>query len=214
MLDNDGQTIPPGAFLPVGERTGLSPKIDRWVIEQALNWLRAQPSHLATLEMCSVNLSGLSLSEPDFPEFVDAAIWRSGIAPGKICFEIIETADISKLATASHFIRSMKDLGCRFALDDFGSGLSSFAYLKNLPVDFLKIDGMFVKDIVDDVIDRSMVKSINDIGQVMGKKTIAEFVDNDVILDELAKIRVDFAQGYGIDRPKPLHELPELKCAV
>ena len=183
MLDNDGQTIPPGAFLPVGERTGLSPKIDRWVIEQALNWLRAQPSHLATLEMCSVNLSGLSLSEPDFPEFVDAAIWRSGIAPGKICFEIIETADISKLATASHFIRSMKDLGCRFALDDFGSGLS-------------------------------MVKSINDIGQVMGKKTIAEFVENDVILDELAKIGVDFAHGYGIDRPKPLHKLPELKCAV
>ena len=131
------------------------------------------------------------------------------VPPAKICFEITETVAISNLSEANLFMRSLKELGCRFALDDFGSGLSSFAYLKNLPVDLLKIDGVFVKDILDDPIDFAMVKSINEIGQVMGKLTVAEYVENQAILDKLREIGVDYAQGYGVGRPQPLEKLLE-----
>ena len=131
----------------------------------------------------------------------------TGMEGEKICFEITETAAISNLNMATKFISALKGLGCRFSLDDFGSGLSSFGYLKNLQVDYLKIDGMFVKDIVEDPIDHAMVKSINEIGQVMGMKTIAEFVENDEIKGMLREIGVNYAQGYGIGKPQPLDEL-------
>ncbi|MCZ6576341.1 MAG: EAL domain-containing protein, partial [Gammaproteobacteria bacterium] len=127
--------------------------------------------------------------------------WKT-LSEAKICFEITETAAIANLENATKFMKTLKERGCRFALDDFGSGLSSFAYLRNLPVDFLKIDGVFVKDIVDDPIALAMVKSINEIGQVMGKKTIAEFVENEPILEKLREIGVDYAQGYGVGRPQ------------
>jgi len=140
-------------------------------------------------------------------DFIISQLESSGIDGEKICFEITETAAISNLNLAVKFISTLKDKGCLFALDDFGSGLSSFAYLKNLPVDFLKIDGMFVKDIVDDPIDRAMVKSINEIGQIMGMKTIAEFVENNEIMDILRDIGVNYAQGYGIDKPRVLNDL-------
>lgn len=136
--------------------------------------------------------------------FLTRCLKESGIPPKKICFEITETAAIANLSSAISFINALHALGCKFALDDFGSGVSSFAYLKNLPVDFLKIDGLFVKDILDDPVDRSMIQSINHIGHLMNKKTIAEFVENEQILDALRQIGVDYCQGYAIGYPKSL----------
>jgi diguanylate cyclase (GGDEF)-like protein/PAS domain S-box-containing protein len=207
MVDEKGKIIPPGAFLPAAEGYNLISKIDRWVIENAFGLLKDNPAFLKQINFCSINLSGQSITEKDFLGFVITQLEDSGIGGEKICFEITETAAISNLSKAMKFISTLKDLGCRFALDDFGSGLSSFAYLKNLPVDYLKIDGMFVKDIVDDLIDRAMVKSINEIGQVMGMQTIAEFVENDIIKGILNEIGVNYAQGYGIDKPRPFDEL-------
>jgi len=165
------------------------------------------PEHLERLHICSINLSGHSLTNRDFLDFMTRQLEETGIPPAKICFEITETMAIANLARATRFIHALKELGCRFALDDFGSGLSSFAYLKNLPVDFLKIDGMFIRDILDDPIDMAVVSSINDIGHVMGKLTIAEFVEDDAILAKLREMGVDYAQGYGIGRPQPISDL-------
>jgi len=207
MIDKKGKVILPGAFLPTAERYNLIEKLDCWVIEHAFTLLAAHPAFLKQIDFCSINLSGQSLTKQDFLDFVISELDKSGIEGNKICFEITETAAISNLSTAIKFISTLKGLGCRFALDDFGSGLSSFAYLKNLPVDYLKIDGMFVRDIVDDPIDRAMVKSINEVGQVMGMQTIAEFVENDIIKGILNEIGVNYAQGYGIDKPLPFDEL-------
>ncbi len=207
MLDEDGDTIPPGAFLPAAERYTLMSKIDRWVINEGFDFLESQQQFLDGIESVAINLSGQSLAEEDFQNFVIGKFRSSPIPPGKICFEITETAAITSLSVATVFIAKMKVMGCRFALDDFGSGLSSFGYLKSLDVDYLKIDGMFVKDIVHDPIDRAMVKSINEIGQVMGMKTIAEFVENDEIKGMLREIGVDYAQGYGIGKPVPIEQL-------
>jgi diguanylate cyclase (GGDEF)-like protein/PAS domain S-box-containing protein len=207
MEDEVGNLIMPGAFLPAAERYNLSDKLDRWVINRTLLWLQKHPEHLEQLSLCAINLSGLSLSNKTFLPFVIEELETSGIPPRKICFEITETVAIANLSSAIGFISSLRELGCHFALDDFGSGLSSFAYLKNLPVDFLKIDGLFVKDILDDPMDLAMVKSINEIGHVMGKQTIAEFVENDAILEKLREIGVDYAQGYGIGRPRPIDEI-------
>jgi EAL domain-containing protein (putative c-di-GMP-specific phosphodiesterase class I) len=155
----------------------------------------------------SINLSGHSVANAQFMPILIALIDESNIDASKICFEVTETTAISNLSAANTFISALKDLGCRFALDDFGSGLSSFGYLKNLPVDYLKIDGMFVKDMIDDPIDKAMVKSINDIGHVMGMKTIAEFVENKAIMEQLNEIGVDYAQGYGIGKPEPFNDV-------
>lgn len=165
------------------------------------------PVFLKQINFISINLSGQSLGNEAFLDFVIKQLQDSEIEGEKVCFEITETAAISNLSTATKFISILKGIGCRFALDDFGSGLSSFGYLKNLSVDYLKIDGMFVRDIVDDPIDRAMVKSINEIGQVMGMQTIAEFVENDEIKGMLREIGVNYAQGYGIARPLPFDEL-------
>jgi EAL domain-containing protein (putative c-di-GMP-specific phosphodiesterase class I) len=151
----------------------------------------------------AINLSGPSLCDADFLDYLLNLILETKIDPARLCFEITETAAIANLSSATHFINSLHKIGCLFALDDFGSGLSSFAYLKNLPVDYLKIDGVFVRDIVNDPIDLAMVKSINEIGHVMGMKTIAEFVENEEILETLRVIGVDYAQGYGIGKPVP-----------
>jgi diguanylate cyclase (GGDEF)-like protein/PAS domain S-box-containing protein len=206
MQDENGKLIMPGAFLPAAERYNLSDKLDRWVISHIFNWFERHPAQLQQLNLCSINLSGLSLNNQTFLQFVIDQLENSSIAPRKICFEITETVAIANLSSAIRFISSLRELGCHFALDDFGSGLSSFAYLKNLPVDFLKIDGQFVKDILDDPMDLAMVKSINEIGHVMGKKTIAEFVENVDVLNKLKLLGVDYAQGYGIGRPKPIDE--------
>jgi len=202
LKNEKGEIIPPGAFLPAAERYDLMPEIDRWVIKKAFGLLADNPALQKEIGFCSINLSGQSLTDPGMLEFIIAQLKESGIKANNICFEITETAAISNLYTADRIIVALKKYGCQFALDDFGSGLSSFGYLKNLPVDYLKIDGMFVKDIVNDPIDHAMVKSINDIGHVMGMKTIAEYVENDKIRAMLKEIGVDYAQGYGVGKPQ------------
>ncbi len=207
MVEEDGTIIQPGDFLPAAERYDLISKIDEWVMNNAFKLLSTHVEFVDQIDFICINLSGASLTSGAFLDSIFMNLNKAGFTPDKICFEVTETVAISNLSAAITFIRLLKDTGFRFALDDFGSGLSSFGYLKNLPVDFLKIDGMFVKDIVDDPIDYAMVKSINEIGQVMGMQTIAEFVENDEIMQKLRLIGVDFAQGYGVGKPQPLEEL-------
>ena len=205
--DEHGNIIPPGAFLPAAERYNMAPLLDRWVIGNLFEHLSTTSGFIDRLELCSVNLSGLSLSDESMLEFIADQFQKWRIPTYKICFEITETAAISNLSYAKHFIDTLRKKNCQFSLDDFGSGLSSFAYLKNLPVDYLKIDGLFVKDILEDKIDWTMVKAINEVGHVMNKKTIAEFVENQHIFDLLKDMGVNYAQGYGIAKPIPLREL-------
>ena len=204
MEGTDGQLIQPGAFLPAAERFNLIPTVDRWVIENALTWLEARPRHLEQLGSCAINLSGLSVGDEEFLDWLLARVQSARVEPHRICFEITETAAIRNLSVATEFMTGLRGLGCRFALDDFGSGLSSFAYLKNLPVDAVKIDGMFVRDMDTNAINHAVVRSINDIGHVMGKATVAEFVETEAVRRALTDIGVDYAQGFGIARPMPL----------
>ena len=206
MKDEQGQMVRPDVFINAAERYGITPQIDRWVIENAFRWLVSEADERKRLAMCSINLSGQSLGDEKFLPFVIDQFDRSGLDATKICFEITETAAIASFSQANRFIQSLKELGCKFALDDFGTGLSSFGYLKHFPVDFLKIDGSFVKEILHDPIDREMVRSINEIGHLTGKQTIAEFAENDEIVDMLRGIGVDFAQGYAIDEPQRIFE--------
>jgi EAL domain-containing protein (putative c-di-GMP-specific phosphodiesterase class I) len=207
MRDEAGKIVSPDNFIAAAERYGLTPAIDRWVIENALRWLVSEADERERLAMCSINLSGQSLGDDKFLPFVIDQFHRSGIDASKICFEITETAAIASFAQANRFIQALKELGCRFALDDFGTGLSSFGYLKHFPVDFLKIDGSFVKEILHDPIDREMVRSINEIGHLTGKLTIAEFAENAEIINMLRNLGVDYAQGYGIASPQRISKL-------
>lgn len=209
LLDEKGEIVPPGAFLPAAERYNLIEKIDRWVVKNTFELMASNTEFFDNIHFISINLSGKSLTNPKFLEYIFAELNRSKIESEKICFEVTETVAISNLDAASTFISILKEVGFSFALDDFGSGLSSFGYLKTLPVDYLKIDGMFVKDIIDDPIDKAMVESINNIGHVMGMKTIAEFVENDQIKEMLNDIGVDYVQGYGIGKPEPFKALIE-----
>ncbi len=201
MVDENNAVVPPMAFIPAAERYGMMPLLDRWVIQTAFSQYstRHAPGANAT---CSINLSGKSLCDDGFLAFVLAQFERHNVPPESICFELTETAAIANLNQAATFIRDLKAIGCRFSLDDFGSGMSSFAYLKHLRVDYLKIDGGFVKDMIDDPIDHAMVASIHHIGHVMGIKTIAEFAESDAIIAALREIGVDFAQGYGVEKPR------------
>ncbi|HFD91839.1 MAG TPA: EAL domain-containing protein [Gammaproteobacteria bacterium] len=211
MLDEDGQLLAPGDFLPAAERYALMPSIDRWVIDRVFR-LIASPdgsgNSLDSFQICSINLSGLSLGDDTMLQFIREKTQEFAIDPARICFEITETAAIANFHHARNFIVSLRSQGFTFALDDFGSGLSSFSYLKNLPVDYLKIDGSFVRDMVTDPIDFAMVEAINRIGHVMGIRTIAEFVENQAIVDRLREIGVDLAQGFGIEPPRPIEDAP------
>ncbi len=204
MRDEQGQLIAPGLFIAAAERYGLMTAIDRWVIEQAFTWLVSEADERERLSLCAINLSGQSLADEKFLPFVVEQFKRSGLSGSCICFEITETAAIASYSQANRFIHALKELGCRFALDDFGTGLSSFGYLKHFPVDFLKIDGSFVKEILHDPIDREMVRSINEIGHLTGKRTIAEFAENTEIITMLRGMGIDYAQGYGVSEPKRL----------
>lgn len=209
MIDVAGADVQPMSFIPAAERFSLMPAIDRVVVDKALafyaeHWLHGGAPNPPVL---AVNLSGASVNDEAFLDYVLATFTRYGVAPGRICFEITETAAIGNLARATRFMQRLKEVGCSFALDDFGSGFSSFAYLKRLPVDYLKIDGSFVRDMADDPIDRAMVGAIQSIGSALGIRTVAEFVDNERTVQLLREIGVDYAQGFGVGRPRPLEEL-------
>lgn len=205
MRDEAGDMILPGAFLSAAGRYNLSPKIDRWVIKKAFQWLAGQPQSERKFSLCAINISSHSLGDEDLLEFIMHQFQSTDVQPEEICFEITETAAISNLAHATGFINALKSQGCQISLDDFGSGFSSFTYLKNLPVDFLKIDGTLIKDIQDDPVDLAIVKSINEIGRLMGIKTIAEFVENEETLKKLREMGVDYAQGFILGRPGMIH---------
>ncbi len=209
MLDEDGNIVSPASFIPAAERYGLMPAIDRWVIENTFIKLgklyRGESKQL--LHTCSINLSGTSWANEDLVGFICEMAGRYRVPARLICFEITETAAITHLSKAIAFIRELKSVGFRFSLDDFGSGVSSFGYLKQLPVDYLKIDGGFVRNMIDDKIDHAMVETINNIGHIMGIKTIAEFVESETILERLTTMGVDNAQGYAIAKPRPLDEI-------
>jgi diguanylate cyclase (GGDEF)-like protein/PAS domain S-box-containing protein len=218
MRDENGQLVPPSEFLPAAERYNLMPVIDRWVVQQALATLAhksADDVSPGTGEVLSpysiaINLSGTSLNDDRFLEFVLTELQNSKPSDGAVCFEITETAAIANLAKVVHFMRELKARGCLFSLDDFGSGLSSFMYLKNLPVDYLKIDGQFIQQVCVDPVDRSMVTAISQIGKVMGIKTIAERVESEQVLNTLAEIGIEYAQGYYIAEPHPVESLSRL----
>lgn len=210
LRDQDGNVIEPREFLPAAERYNLTIILDTWVIKNLLNLFAQNRLELTELGLCFVNLSGRSIGKPAFLKTVCHLIEQSCVPAGQLCFEITETAAVENLDQALVFMRRLKEMGCRFALDDFGSGLSSFGYLRNFPVDFLKIDGSFVKDINHDQVSRSIVASIKDVGHATGKKIIAEFVEDRSTLKDLAEIGVDYAQGYGIARPQTINEKPEV----
>lgn len=206
MIDVDGKVIAPGAFLPAAERYGLMPVIDRWVIRTLFAAVSGSLSagESKPHRICSINLSGASLNDEYFPEFLRDQISHYRIPPTALCFEITETVAISNLERVRRFMLELKQAGCRFSLDDFGSGMSSFAYLKDLPVDYLKIDGMFVKNMVQNPIDLAMVEAINRIGHVMGIQTIAEFVEDEATQEKLRILGVNYAQGCWVGMPAPL----------
>jgi len=202
MRDEEGRLINPNRFLPAAENYNMITAVDRWVVEHSFAWYSGRDERM----LMSINLSGKSVTDPAFLEFIKGKLVEYHINAEDICFEITETAAIAKLDMAAGFMHELHKLGCRFALDDFGSGLSSFAYLRSLPVNYLKIDGSFVRNIDSDKVNAAMVNAINQLGVVMGIKTIAEFVENDDIIRKLADIGVDYAQGYGVASPKPLED--------
>jgi diguanylate cyclase (GGDEF)-like protein len=204
MQGSGGEIIPPGAFIPAAERYDLMTRLDRWVVNTIFTYLEQERRRYLEGQLFFINLSGMSLSDPDFFDFIRARMKRLNVPPHSICFEVTETAAINNLDTTESFIQEIRQMGCYFALDDFGAGLSSFSYLKSLSVDFLKVDGSFVKQIENDEMNRAIVDAINTIGHVAGLKTIAEFVEREETRKVLQSMGVDFAQGYGIQRPEPL----------
>ncbi|WP_100657675.1 EAL domain-containing protein [Alteromonas flava] len=206
MQTKEGDLVPPGAFLPAAERYSLGAKIDRWVIHHYFEWLHQNPDHAQELQKCNINLCGQSLADRDFKLYVLNAFEKFNVPYSKICFEITEGMAIIKMDETLEFIKTFHQLGCTFALDDFGSGFSSYGYLKQLPVQYVKIDGAFVRDLLTDPIDLAMVRSINDVAKAIGMQTVAEFVENSDIKVQLGRMGVDYAQGYGIAMPAPLDD--------
>src|SRR6056297_653681 len=210
MVDLEDNIISPAYFIPSAERYNLMPAIDRWVIQTAFRnykLLSDKHGHEKNPYFFTINLSAAFLADETSLDFLRYEFQEYGVPPAAFCFEITETAAITNMDTATHFIREMKKTGCTFALDDFGSGFSSFNYLRLLPVDYLKIDGIFVKNMHEDSISHAMVEAINSLGHFIGIKTIAEFVANEQIIEQLKKIGVDYGQGYELGRPSPLKEL-------
>jgi EAL domain-containing protein (putative c-di-GMP-specific phosphodiesterase class I) len=201
MVGDDGEIIMPAAFIDTAERFGLIQEIDQWVARKAIHLLA---EHDVRLE---VNVSGKSMGDLAIPELVEREIALTGIDPSRLVFEITETAAIANMEQARAFAERLTRLGCRFALDDFGAGFSSFYYLKYLPLDYLKIDGDFISNLADNATDQAVVRAIVDLSRRRGKGTIAEFVSSEATLDLVRDHGIDYAQGYHVGRPKPASEL-------
>jgi len=200
----DGDIVEPNTFLPVAARYNLMPRVDRWVIAHCFAWLAENPNELDSIHHCAINLSGDSLNDDRFVGFVLGEFSKYQIPFDKICFEITEYTAIQNITNTRNVIDAFRERGCKFSLDDFGTGFSSYGYLKNLPADYLKIDGAFILNIADDPVDFAMVKSIRDVAQAMGMETVAEFVECERVIAKLQEIGVDYLQGYAIDRPHPI----------
>lgn len=206
IRSENGEMFSPAKFIPIAEKYNIMSEIDRWVFSSVADWL-AEHRHRYKVPQLLVNLSGLSFADDSFADFVVERLERGDIEPSTIAFEITETAAVSNFDQARSFVDRVRALGCCFALDDFGSGFSTFAYLKRMPIDYLKIDGSLVKNLVNDEVDREMVRAINDIGHTVGAVTVAEFVEDDETLKALRHMGIDYAQGYGLRMPSPLTRL-------
>ena len=221
MIDEDGQIVMPGSFIPAAERYNVMPAIDRWVIKTVFSRYHDLVKQLGSPLTCAINLSGTTINSAGLCEFIRRHALQHDLPKRSICFEITETATINNLRVAAQFMHDTKGLGFLFALDDFGIGTSSFGYLRNLPVDFLKIDGSFVRDIATDPLDRAMAETINRVGHIMGLKTVGEFAESQTVIDALRDMGVNFAQGFGVHKPQKLPaplthraRLPVLTSAV
>ncbi len=211
LKEKDGNIVEPANFLPTAERFEMNVNVDKWVVTNTFKWLSENPEHLAELRRCSINLNCHSLADRDFTLFILNAFETFAIPYNKICFEVIESVAIIKMEDTLAFMRTFNRLGCSFALDDFGSGFSSYSYLKSLPVSQVKIDGIFIKDMLNDSVDTAMVASINDVAKAMGMQTVGEFVENEGTMAQLGKMGIDFAQGYSVAKPAPLHDFTPLQ---
>jgi diguanylate cyclase (GGDEF)-like protein len=207
VVADDGGHLSPITFIKAAELSNRMVDVDKWVILNVFDWMLDNLRFMHRFGGFAINLSGCSLNDPGFLDFLLEALERTKVPTDKICFEVTETAAIYNLSSAAEFIERVKNTGCRFALDDFGSGMSSYSYLKHLPVDYVKIDGIFVRDIASSESDYAMVKSINEICHFLGKQTIAEFIEDEKIRDSLLEIGVDYAQGYFIEKPRPLKSI-------
>jgi diguanylate cyclase (GGDEF)-like protein len=207
LVDDDGSIVAPRIFLPAAEKYNIAVVIDRWVVANAMRWLAVNSgAGRLPVKLC-INLSGQSIGNQEMLRFILNTMDETGIDPENILFEITESAAIANVASATSFMLTLRGCGFRFALDDFGNGLSSFNYLKKLPVDYLKIDGHFVRDILSDPVDYAMVRSINELGQLLDKRTIAEYVETQEVAEELRSIGIDFMQGHAFGKPEPLDSL-------
>jgi diguanylate cyclase (GGDEF)-like protein len=207
MTQDEGGLVPPGAFLPAAERFHLASRIDRWVLQHALAWLQALPD-VRAIRTLSINLSGQSIGDRAFHRHAIESFREAGPRIcAQVCVEITETAAVTNMADAAAFIKQIRALGVQVALDDFGAGASSFGYLKTLPVDYLKIDGQFVRDVVDDPMDEAAVRCFAEVASILGVKTVAEFVDRPEVLAKLRAMGIDYAQGFLLHRPAPLGDL-------
>ena len=213
MRDENGRVVPPGAFMPSVERYNLAVRYDRWVIAAAIEWMRQHPQAMERVSRFFVNLSRDSVADPETANFIRQSLAGASIDPRRLGFEFSEGVAIGNLTRANQLINDLRRLGCTTSLDDFGSGVSSFAYLKALAVDFIKIDGMFVGSISQDKVDYAMVRSIKDIGHVMCKRIVAESVEMPAVLEKLREIGVDYAQGFEVGAPRPLDELDSVAVA-
>ncbi|MCL4156684.1 UNVERIFIED_CONTAM: hypothetical protein GTU68_021205 [Idotea baltica] len=207
MRTSAGENVSPGLFLPAAERYHIATRLDRWVVAATFDWMTDSKNRLEQIGLCSINLSGHSITDESFLRDLLQRLEQDPRVGSKLCFEITETAAMNNIDAAVEFIEKVQEMGCTFALDDFGSGSASFGYLKSLPVDFVKIDGVFVRDMLNNDVDLAMVKAINDIGHIMGKQTIAEFVETTAVAERLKSMGVDFAQGYATGVPAPLDDL-------
>jgi diguanylate cyclase (GGDEF)-like protein/PAS domain S-box-containing protein len=206
LRDEDGSLVPPGLFIPAAERYHMASRLDRWVVEKTLSLLAAAPS-LDGIDKIAINLSGQSIGDKQFHKHLEAMLRASSVDMGKICFEVTETSAVGSIEDAIYMMTKLKELGVRFSLDDFGSGVSSFAYLKALPIDFLKIDGHFIRYLPTDPVDVATVRCIADLAGMLHKETVAEFVETEAARSTLKELGVDYAQGYLVHKPEPLNRI-------